>query len=230
MVAVAIIGAAAVGGVATYAASKNASKTVQKTADKNNALQADIYGQNKAALSPYMSAGGPATAAIQSLLGLSGPDAAAQQQGALNTWRGATGYQDQFAEGQRGALAGYGRAGMLDSGAALKGLTRYGQSQANQSFGNYYSMLAQQQNVGLTGASALAGVGQNYANATSANNNAAAETSANAGLAGAGAINGVLSSALSAYGISKGMGSSYGGAAGALNPYGIRGAGAGGIY
>lgn len=217
---IAILGAAAIGGAVSISAANKASKTASQTADKNNALQADIYGQNKAALSPYMSAGGPATAAIQSLLGLSGPDAAAQQQGALNTWRGATGYQDQFNEGERAVTGALGNRGMLDSGAAQKALTKYGQGQANQSFGNYYSMLAQQQNVGLTGASALAGVGQNYANATSANNNAAAETSANAGLAGAGAINGVLSSALSAYGISKGMGSSYGGAAGTLNPYG----------
>jgi hypothetical protein len=43
-------------------------KTAAQTADKNNALQTDIYNQNKAALAPYQD-GGKATMAINNLLG-----------------------------------------------------------------------------------------------------------------------------------------------------------------
>jgi len=214
----AILGAAAIGAGASTLASNKASKTAKQTAETNNALQRDIYAQNQGALSPYMEAGKPATSAIQSLLGLSGDPTA--QQGAFNQWRNATGYQDQFAEGQRAVTGSLGRAGLLDSGAAQKALTKYGQSQANQSFGSYYNMLAGQQQVGLAGASALAGVGQNYANSVSNNNNYASEVQSNSALANAGILNNFLSQGLTAYGFGKGMGSSYGkGGAPALPPY-----------
>lgn len=146
----------------------------------------------------------------------SGSDAQMQ---ALNNFRNAAGYQDQFAEGQRSVTSALGNRGMLDSGAAQKALTKYGQSQANQSLQQYLNNLVQQQGVGLSGASAQAGVGQNYANNVSANNTANANNQANAALSGANTINGVLQSGVSAYGYSQGMGSSYGGGGG--NAYGI---------
>lgn len=206
----AILGASAIGALASNSAANKASKTASQTADKNNALQLDIYNQNKAALNPYMSAGGPASVAINALLGLGTTDAKAQQEAALNTWRGATGYTDQFNQGQKAVTGALGNKGLLDSGAAQKALTNYGQQAANQSFGNYYSMLAGQQGVGLQAASAQAGVGQNYANAVSNNNNISSETTANASLAKAGILNNFLNQGLSAYGNYAGMGSSYG--------------------
>jgi hypothetical protein len=206
----AILGSAAIGAIASNSAANKASKTASQTADKNNALQADIYGQNKAALEPFRTSGGAASAAINALLGLGTTDARAQQEAALATWRGATGYQDQFNQGQKAVTGALGNKGLLDSGAAQKALTKYGQSAANQSFGNYYSMLAGQQGVGLTAASAQAGIGQNYANAVSNNNNIASETVSNAALAKAGILNNFLSQGLSAYGNYAGMGSSYG--------------------
>lgn len=204
----AIVGAAGIGAVASSSAASKASKTAQQTAATNNALQADIYGQNKAALDPFRTTGGRATTAIESLLGLSGDPTA--QNAAFETFRNSTGYQDQFKEGQRSVTGALGKSGFLDSGAAQKALVRYGQGQANQSFGNYYSMLAGQQGVGLTAASAQAGVGQNYANAVSNNNNIASETTSNAALARAGQLNNFLGQGLSAYGAYSGMGSSYG--------------------
>ena len=87
---------------------------------------------------------------------------------------------------------------------------RYGQTFASNEFGNYLGNLQTQQGVGLSAASALAGNGQNYANAVSANNNNATNVASNAALSNASTINGVLGSALSAYGMSQGIGSSYG--------------------
>lgn len=71
----AIAGAGAIGGAAlSSSASKKASKTAaqaqQDTAAQNNALQQQIYNQNKATLSPFVNTGTSASNAINALLGL----------------------------------------------------------------------------------------------------------------------------------------------------------------
>ncbi|MDE2356853.1 MAG: hypothetical protein KGL69_08880, partial [Alphaproteobacteria bacterium] len=71
-------------------------------------------------------------------------------------------------------------------------------------------------NTGVGAANALAGQGQSYANAVSANNNSAATTSANAGLAGASSVNSLIGNAFQAYGLTRGL-SSFGGGSGATS-------------
>lgn len=214
MVFVAAIGGAAViGAGASIATSNKAAKTAKENAATNNALQADIYNQNKAALAPYQAAGAPATAAINSLLGLDGDPT--KSRAALQTYYDSTGYDSRLKQGQNSVTAALGNRGLLESGAAQKSLLKYGQDYASNEFGKYMGYLSNQQGVGLSAASAQAGVGQGYANAVTQNNNNAANTSANAALATGGAINGALGSALSAYGLSQGMRSSYGGGGGA---------------
>jgi hypothetical protein len=213
MVAIAI-GAAVVGSVGSAvvstSASNKAAKTAKDNAAANNALQSSIYDQNKAALSPYVGAGVPATSSIQALLGLSGDPA--QATAALKTYYDSTAYTSRLKQGQDGVTAALGSRGMLESGAADKALTKYGQDYASGEFDKYMSYLAGQQGVGLTAASAQAGVGQNYANAVSANNNNAANTVSNAALSNAGTISGALGGLTSAIGL--GLGSSYGKSAG----------------
>lgn len=246
MVAAAIVGSAVVGGVVSSKASSKANKTAKQTAATNNALQQQVYDRNAAALAPYQAAGLPANRAVGALLGFgdtakpaftsngvnyyangsggyttsppASTGALAEQNAAFENFRNSTGYKDQFAEGQRAVTSALGNRGLLDSGAALKALTKYGQSQANQSFNDYYGKLVGQQQVGLAAASAQAGVGQNFANAVSQNNNNASAASQNAALSNAANINSVLQSGLSAYSLSQGMGSSYG-----SNAYGIQG-------
>lgn len=98
---------------------------------------------------------------------------------AFNNYRNSTGYQFRFNEGMRALDAG---APVLNSGARLKAALNYGQNIASNEFGNYLGQLANQQGVGLSGASAQAGVGQNYVNTVSANNNSAGTAAANAAL------------------------------------------------
>lgn len=215
MVIAATVGAAVVGAGASVAASKSASKTASKNAATNNALQTDVYNQNKAALAPYQD-GGKATSAINSLLGLN-PDQGQSAQ-ALKGYYDSTGYDSRLQQGQKSVTAALGNRGLMESGAAQKSLLKFGQDYASGEFGKYLGYLGNQQQVGLSAASAQAGVSQNYANATTANNNNAANTQVDAALSLGGAVNGVLGSALSAYGMSKGMGSSYGGE-GLGNPY-----------
>lgn len=207
--AIAVGASAVLGAGVAVSASNKAAKTARQTAAANNALQQDIYNQNKATLSPYVTTGQTVTKSIEGLLGIGGDKAAANA--AFDAYQGSTGYQARLAEGQKQVTAALGGRGLLDSGAAQKALLRYGQTFASGEFGNYLGALQNQQGVGLNAASAQTGVAQNYANASNANNNMAAEVQANAVLSKAGAINGVLGSALSAYGLGQGMGTSYGG-------------------
>lgn len=81
------IGAAAGigGGILSANAQKKAAGKAADTslavAEKNNALQRDIYGQNQAILNPYVTRGNEAGSAINSLLGISGTTAPANGSG-----------------------------------------------------------------------------------------------------------------------------------------------------
>lgn len=105
-IATAIAAAATIGGaVLSNKANKKATgKAVDATTaatEANNALQRDIYGQNKATLAPYVQSGNNAGSAINALLGIGGsqPQIPASPTGAspyatagigddLNSWRG----------------------------------------------------------------------------------------------------------------------------------------------
>jgi len=208
MVAVAIGGAAVIGAGASMAASSKASKTAKKTAKANNDLQTQIYDQNKATLAPFVGQGGTVTPTINGLLGVGGDPTAASR--AFDTFRNSDGYQFRLNEGQKAVQSALGARGFLDSGAAQKALLAYGQGQASDEFGRYMGYLTGQQGVGLTAASAQAGVGQGYAANVAANNNNAANTASNAALANAGSINSALNSAVSSYALNQGLKSSYG--------------------
>lgn len=101
----------------------------------------------------------------------------------VNPWdqfRNSTNYQFRFDQGQK--ALGHSMLGNLESGAAGKAFINYGQNTASNELGNYMSLLANQQNMGMSGASALAGVGQNMVNNVTANNNSAGSAAANAAL------------------------------------------------
>jgi hypothetical protein len=103
----------------------------------------------------------------------------------LNAWdafRNSTNYQFRLGEGLKAANQGYAANGTLQSGAAMKGLNNYAQNFASNELGNWMNMLGGQQNLGLSGASALAGVGQNMVSNITANNNSASSAAANAAL------------------------------------------------
>lgn len=104
------------------------------------------------------------------------------QQNAFDVFRNSTGYQFRLGEGMNALNSGYAAAGTLQSGAAMKDALRYGQDFASNEFGNYMAYLGNQQGVGFGGASALAGVGQNYANSISAINDNRASAIGNAAL------------------------------------------------
>ncbi|UXO93932.1 ejection protein [Pseudanabaena phage Pan3] len=104
-------------------------------------------------------------------------------QAGFDAFRNSTGYQFRLNEGNRAIGANFAARGLNNSGAAVRSAMQYGQNLASGEFGNYMNMLFNQQNVGLSGASAQAGVGTNYVNTVTGNNNAGASVAANAALA-----------------------------------------------
>ena len=105
------------------------------------------------------------------------------QQSAANgfdTFRNSTGYQFRLNEGLDAVNSGYAGAGTLQSGAAMRAINDYAQNVASGEFGNYLNALGSQQAVGAGSASALAGVGQNFAGTVINSNNQNAANQANA--------------------------------------------------
>lgn len=238
MVAVAIGGSALVGAATSVAASSSASSSAKSAAKSNNALQEQIYNENKQTLSPYVGAGDAATEQLRRLYGLGDSNtgksvngvsytADQQQQGAVAAFQNSASYQAEFQSGQKAVTSALGAKGLLDSGAALKGLQNYGDQFLSSKLNTYEQQLQSLSGTGANAASAQAGVGQNYANSVSANNNAAATASGNAALSSANSINSALGSAVSAYSYNQALGSSYGSNSG-KDTYGI--AGSDGIY
>ena len=155
--------------------------------------------------------------------------AAQAARNAFDTFHNSDGYQFRYNQGLDSVQNQYAGRGMLQSGAALKAITNYGQGAASDEFGRYMGSLDRQQATGANAVNGLAAAGGNFVNQTSANNDSAASATGNAALAGAGQINSLLSNGLNAYGYSRG--SSYGGGgfnggqamAGANNAFGGNG-------
>lgn len=113
------------------------------------------------------------------------PAAATTQQAAeaaFDTFRNNTGYQFNLNEGLDAVRGGFSGGGTLQSGAALKALQQRGSSIADGTFYNYLGALGNQQGVGLSAASAQAGVGQGFANSMSQINANRADAQGNAAL------------------------------------------------
>lgn len=206
--AIGAVGTVAGAGISAMASSK-ASKAATNAANQNNALQANIYGQNKAILSPYIDTGTKAMGGINALLGLSNDNGA--QANAFDAFRNSDGYQFRLDQGLNALNDQYAAKGLIQSGAAMKAINNYAQGQASSEFGNYLGALQGQQQTGLSAGNALAGVGTGYANAVSANNNSAASAQGNAALSGAANMNSLIGTGLSAYALSQGLNTSYGG-------------------
>lgn len=202
---------AIIGGVLSIGASILGSKSNKKAIKETTAAQVasqaeqtgfqrEIYGQNQAALSPFMARGNVAGDSINALLGLGGAapqpgtpgvtattgPAQTPQQSALNAYemfKQSTGYQSRLQEGQRQQGAMYSALGTYQSGARDKALARFNQDYASREFGNYLGALGNQQGVGFAGASALAGVGQGFADRMGAISQNGADTASQAAIA-----------------------------------------------
>jgi hypothetical protein len=115
-----------------------------------------------------------------------GPQGQTAQQAAnsaFDMFRNSTGYQFRVGEAQDALNSGFAGSGLLQSGAALRSLDDLRQNMASAEFSNYLGQLGQQQAVGAGSASALAGVGQNFAGNVAQLNTLNANNQANAAIA-----------------------------------------------
>jgi len=182
------IGASVAGSaLAAGSAKKGAKKAAQAQQDatqQNNALQREIYGQNQQALSPFMQRGNVAGNYLNAFMGLpeQGGVTADAANDAFGNYIQNSDYGFQFGNGANALNSGYAGNGTLQSGAAMKGLEQYRQNLQSGYRNEFTGLLGQQQAVGAGSASALAGVGQNFANASNANTQSGADAASNAAL------------------------------------------------
>lgn len=138
--------------------------------------------------------------------GATGQTAQEAANDAFDIFRNSTGYQFRLGEGLDAVNSGYAGAGTLQSGAAMRGITEYGQNFASNEFANYLNALGAQQSVGAGAASSLAGVGQNFASQVINSNNQNAANQMNAQLArqsGFGNLAGIIGGGLFQYGLPR---------------------------
>lgn len=231
---VAAIAAIATVGGSVYSANKNskainsAAAQSQQASDASNALQREQYAKNEGYLSPAIQQGQAAGGQINALL-------------ASNPYKTSTGAQftedpgykyirDQAMESVSAQNA---LRGSRLSGGALTRLQDRAGGLASTSFGDwwnrdqanltnynnaqssYLNALGGTRGAGLSAASALAGVGQNYAGQVGQNMQQAAQVQGNAALAGANnssnLLNNLLNTGANAFGQWQQSRSTYGG-------------------
>ena len=130
-----------VGGIGSYAAGREQARAIREAGARAERL-----------VQPFIGPGVGANTQLLNLLGI-GDDPAAGQQ-AFENFLGSTGFQSQLQAGQQAITGSAAAAGLLQSGATLRRLNRFGQGLAQQGFTNY---LAQLQDIAQRGAGAATG-------------------------------------------------------------------------
>lgn len=209
-IALAIGGAALVGGIASDVAANKQAGAAENAQNISQNEFRTITGQEQ----PYMNAGYGAVDALDWGLGTGGP--AGTKTGAVgagglgygsltqpfttDNWKSLSpAYNFQLQQGQQGVQnANAAGAGSL-SGSALKDLTNYNQSAANTSFNNAFNQYQTQQGNIFSRLSGIATLGQNAASNTGAQGTAlagqAAQSAQNIGTAQAGGVVGAANAA-----------------------------------
>lgn len=223
----AAVGVAAVGAggsILSANASKKAANKANQAQQQNTAANNALARENRDIItgfaSPYNQVGLSANNALAGQMA-AGPYNGGQinssfvnsamNPGSLTDFRASTGYQNRLNEGMNAVQTGYAARGALQSGAAMKDLTRFGQDFASNEYGkyisqlgdytrysdafanqergyrtdqhnNYLNLLLGQQGVGLSAVNALSGANTNATNAIMGNNSQAAAAASNAAL------------------------------------------------
>lgn len=196
---------AGVGAVSSIAGAAMSSKAAKRAAElqaqsarEANALQERMYNQSRADQEPWRTAGVSALSGMQ--------DADFSRDFTAADFQQDPGYAFRMQEGQKALERSAAARGGLNSGAAMKALSRYGQDFASNEYSNAYNRfnadrdrrfgrLSNIAGMGQNAASQMGSAGQNYANQSGANTMGAANAAGAAGMASANswanAINGV---------------------------------------
>lgn len=181
--AVAGLGSALIGS----RSSRSAANTAAAAADRAAEAQLEMFRQNREDLAPFREAGVRGLTRFEGELGPS--------------FQQSPGYQFAFNEGARAIDQGASARGMLNSGARLRELTRYGQGIANQEHGNYMNRLAALAGIGQSATGQTAALGQNAAAAAGNATMAGGQAQAAGGINATNALLGGLNQGIGLYGL-----------------------------
>ena len=134
---------------------------------KEDMSQAELYALSKLGEPPKISSLEEIQQQISSQGGLKdGKDGANK---AFESFRDSTGYQFRLNQGTRSVERSAAARGLLNSGAALKAVSDYGQNTASNEFGNYFNQLATMAGIGERATGQQLQAGQYFANQQSQN-------------------------------------------------------------
>lgn len=134
---------------AQKSAANAAAAASQHATDASLALQKTEYDQTRTDLAPWRTAG---------------TNALAQLSDPTKNFQASPDYQFRLKQGSDSVTQNAAVAGLLHSGAALKGLSDYGQNTASAEFGNWWNRQSGLAGVGQAAANSTSQAGQNMAN------------------------------------------------------------------
>lgn len=234
MVAVAIGGAAIIGGATSIISGNKAANAQKQAANQSIAEQQREYDQDRNDLAPWRNVGSGAISMLGNVYGI-GPDGSyksPQAGGAASpdysAFFASPDYNFRLQQGQQAIERSQAAKGLLGSGATLKAANDYAQNTASAEYGNWFNKLAGLAGVGQSATNTTVAAGQNTANNISSAyqniGNARASSYANTGSA----INGTINNVLGAYlGYKGGM---FSGGGTPRNAWGIVGGDGSGTY
>ena len=164
-------GAARQAGAAQSQASMLSAIIQAQQAQQAQAMQQKMYEESVARMEPFRQGGVAATNRMQELYGIGGNQGAAgygsyAQPFSMADYQADPGYAFRVQQGQqaidRSAAANAG----LQSGAALKAASRFGQEMGSQEYGNAYNRFLQQRELQLRALQGLASPGASMASQT----------------------------------------------------------------
>lgn len=185
-----------VGGAMQASATRDAADSQLQAAREANALQWDLFQQQRADQEPWRKAGSGALSDLGS--------GDFRRDFTMADFQKDPGYEFRLAEGQKALERSAAARGGLQSGGTLKAIARYGQDYASGEFQNAYNRfnadrdrrfnrLSSIAGLGQTANSQVGAAGQGYANAVGQNMMGAANAAGAARIAGAQAWGNALS-------------------------------------
>lgn len=205
-----------IGGIFGKDAAEDAADAQVQSARESNQLQRDMFDQTRADQEPWRVGGANALYNLLTRTG-SGGNAASENYNQYmrpfdmqKDYQEDPGYQFRLQQGTQALQRGAAAAGRLGSGRYLKDLTRFGQGEASQEFGNAWNRWNTQNNQNFNRLASIAGLGQvannqiqqagqNYANQAGQNIVGAGNARASGYIGGANAINNAISGGINAY-------------------------------
>lgn len=166
-------------------ASQQAADTSAAAANRAADTQMAMFQQNRADLEPWRAAGQRGLSAYEQSIG--------------PTFQESPGYQFAIEQGVNAIDRAASARGLLNSGARLRELTRYGQGMANQEFGNWQNRLAALAGIGQTATGQTAALGTNAANNIAQTQMAAGNAQAAGGVNATNAVLGGANAGLGLY-------------------------------